>query len=315
VLSQTGLPGTIAPADMELISAHAQALGYLEGLMCHGMAPFLFPPFVGEPLMDGTHIEVPAGGNISQHHAIATAPLTPPDFSDIARATTGTDVDTASENQITCRAHGHSSNRLPPPCNSTDSGVDELSAEQVEFAIHAICASGRIQPAALLAAASEDEEVARRLEHALTQLSHGLLQITPATLQHLASEILAPQKQACATSSHLLLPQSCITNQIYIRVSTRHVHVALQARNRRVLKSRYSTQITVCQNCGTDTTTMWRRNRAGENLCNACGLYERVHNHPRPLHMHMKSIRRRKPRRQVSPLLVFSFKCGLDVYT
>jgi Zn ribbon nucleic-acid-binding protein len=73
-------------------------------------------------------------------------------------------------------------------------------------------------------------------------------------------------------------------------------------------RSRYSTQITVCHNCGTDTTTMWRRNRAGENLCNACGLYERVHNHPRPLHMHMKSIRRRKPRRQVSPLLMFSLR-------
>lgn len=26
----------------------------------------------------------------------------------------------------------------------------------------------------------------------------------------------------------------------------------------------------VCQNCGTDTTTMWRRSKNGENLCNVC---------------------------------------------
>jgi len=38
-----------------------------------------------------------------------------------------------------------------------------------------------------------------------------------------------------------------------------------------------------CNNCGTTTTPSWRRNILGELLCNACGLYYKVHNQPRPL--------------------------------
>jgi uncharacterized protein (DUF983 family) len=32
-----------------------------------------------------------------------------------------------------------------------------------------------------------------------------------------------------------------------------------------------------CSNCGTGQTTMWRRNAEGEPVCNACGLYYKLH--------------------------------------
>ena len=35
---------------------------------------------------------------------------------------------------------------------------------------------------------------------------------------------------------------------------------------------------TVCANCKTTTTTLWRRNQNGEPVCNACGLYHKLHN-------------------------------------
>eukprot|EP00095_Tigriopus_kingsejongensis_P000702 maker-scaffold58_size443543-snap-gene-3.22 protein:Tk00702 transcript:maker-scaffold58_size443543-snap-gene-3.22-mRNA-1 annotation:"gata-binding factor 2-like isoform x2" len=35
---------------------------------------------------------------------------------------------------------------------------------------------------------------------------------------------------------------------------------------------------TVCANCKTTTTTLWRRNQHGEPVCNACGLYHKLHN-------------------------------------
>ncbi|XP_037009481.2 transcription factor GATA-5 isoform X2 [Artibeus jamaicensis] len=53
-----------------------------------------------------------------------------------------------------------------------------------------------------------------------------------------------------------------------------------------------------CTNCRTTTTTLWRRNADGEPVCNACGLYRKLHGVPRPLAMRKESIqtRKRKPR-------------------
>ncbi len=35
---------------------------------------------------------------------------------------------------------------------------------------------------------------------------------------------------------------------------------------------------TTCANCKTTNTTLWRRNQNGEPVCNACGLYYKLHN-------------------------------------
>ena len=34
---------------------------------------------------------------------------------------------------------------------------------------------------------------------------------------------------------------------------------------------------TICANCKTEQTTLWRRNPNGEPVCNACGLYHKLH--------------------------------------
>ncbi|XP_066533194.1 transcription factor GATA-4 [Hoplias malabaricus] len=53
-----------------------------------------------------------------------------------------------------------------------------------------------------------------------------------------------------------------------------------------------------CTNCHTTTTTLWRRNSEGEPVCNACGLYMKLHGVPRPLAMKKEGIqtRKRKPK-------------------
>uniref|UniRef100_T1JB55 GATA-type domain-containing protein n=1 Tax=Strigamia maritima TaxID=126957 RepID=T1JB55_STRMM len=64
----------------------------------------------------------------------------------------------------------------------------------------------------------------------------------------------------------------------------------LQTANRRLGLS--------CTNCGTSTTTLWRRNNDGEPVCNACGLYHKLHGVNRPLALRKDGIqtRKRKPK-------------------
>ncbi|CAG9853617.1 unnamed protein product [Phyllotreta striolata] len=51
-----------------------------------------------------------------------------------------------------------------------------------------------------------------------------------------------------------------------------------------------------CANCKTNNTTLWRRNNQGEPVCNACGLYYKLHNVNRPISMKKEGIQTRKRR-------------------
>ena len=50
---------------------------------------------------------------------------------------------------------------------------------------------------------------------------------------------------------------------------------------------------TSCINCNTTTTTLWRRNAEGDSVCNACGLYFKLHNVSRPVKMKKEGIQTR----------------------
>ncbi|KAF9429519.1 putative electron transfer flavoprotein subunit [Podila epigama] len=53
-------------------------------------------------------------------------------------------------------------------------------------------------------------------------------------------------------------------------------------------------QSLVCANCRTTTTPLWRRDTSGNTICNACGLYFKLHNVHRPVTMKRAVIKRRK---------------------
>ncbi|SNX85281.1 related to gata transcription factor [Melanopsichium pennsylvanicum] len=48
-----------------------------------------------------------------------------------------------------------------------------------------------------------------------------------------------------------------------------------------------------CFNCGTYTTPLWRKDDSGHTVCNACGLYLKLHNEHRPVTMRADVIKKR----------------------
>ncbi|KAG2198641.1 hypothetical protein INT47_001780 [Mucor saturninus] len=50
----------------------------------------------------------------------------------------------------------------------------------------------------------------------------------------------------------------------------------------------------ICANCQTTTTPLWRRDESGQPICNACGLYFKLHSVHRPITMKRSTIKRRK---------------------
>ncbi|XP_040579460.1 GATA-binding factor 3 [Lepeophtheirus salmonis] len=69
---------------------------------------------------------------------------------------------------------------------------------------------------------------------------------------------------------------------------------------------------TSCSNCKTTTTTLWRRNHDGNPVCNACGLYYKLHSVERPLAMKKAEIQTRNRKLGGVGLVRDNRQCLLD---
>lgn len=62
-----------------------------------------------------------------------------------------------------------------------------------------------------------------------------------------------------------------------------------------------SSNLPTCQNCSTSTTPLWRRDEFGAVLCNACGLFLKLHGRPRPISLKTDVIKSRNRVKTVRP--------------
>ena len=51
---------------------------------------------------------------------------------------------------------------------------------------------------------------------------------------------------------------------------------------------------TRCSNCSTCVTSLWRKSVSGSAVCNACGLYYKIHGQNRPAHLRKDVVRGRR---------------------
>nr|CAD2169825.1 unnamed protein product [Meloidogyne enterolobii] len=81
------------------------------------------------------------------------------------------------------------------------------------------------------------------------------------------------------------------TNNILADASSGSPQIENQMENG--ANSTSTTSVSRCNNCFTTKTTAWRRDATGSLVCNACGLYFRLHRTNRPVHMRKDFIQQR----------------------
>ncbi|KAK0398292.1 hypothetical protein QR680_002516 [Steinernema hermaphroditum] len=126
---------------------------------------------------------------------------------------------------------------------------------------------------------------------ALAQLSNLLLSTNSTSMDPQALCQLLSQPNAAFQQQS---PASTTPNSEECSIKEEQKDSALEEDD--TVKSSTSSE-SRCSNCMTTKTTAWRRDSNGKLVCNACGLYFRLHRTNRPVHMRKDFIQQRFRRR------------------
>ncbi|KFY17084.1 hypothetical protein V491_05134 [Pseudogymnoascus sp. VKM F-3775] len=96
-----------------------------------------------------------------------------------------------------------------------------------------------------------------------------------------------PSLQRLKRGSDLPIPTQDSNLSISYRTLHRIASMATMSNNDRDMAQ------PICQNCTTSTTPLWRRDEIGSVLCNACGLFLKLHGRARPISLKTDVIKSR----------------------
>ncbi|KAJ2718433.1 hypothetical protein GGI07_005757 [Coemansia sp. Benny D115] len=124
---------------------------------------------------------------------------------------------------------------------------------------------------------------------------------------HLAGEAAQQQRRHegpicdnCGVTSTPLWRRSaddtvlCNACGLYYKLHNTHRPKSLRSNNARKDGGEDEGPKTVCTNCATTNTPLWRRDEKNNPLCNACGLYYKLHKENRPIKLKTDIIRKRQ---------------------
>ena len=94
-------------------------------------------------------------------------------------------------------------------------------------------------------------------------------------------------------SSHPRLGSTSQPNELQTQARQSKSTISSSAPTKENMKS-----ISKCSNCGTTKTPLWRKDPNGNTLCNACGLFLKLHGTMRPLSLKTDVIKKRNSKRQ-----------------
>ncbi|KAI8890193.1 hypothetical protein K501DRAFT_266112 [Backusella circina FSU 941] len=148
--------------------------------------------------------------------------------------------------------------------------------------------------------------LARTLVNAVNNNTYDKVQKKTATVATALPGACSPDNQSkpictnCGTMSTPLWRRSaedellCNACGLYQKLHNAPRPKTLKPHNaRKETKDDEASQL-VCSNCATTTTPLWRRDDEGAPLCNACGLYLKLHHEKRPLSMKTDIIKKRQ---------------------
>ena len=109
-------------------------------------------------------------------------------------------------------------------------------------------------------------------------------------LNIIATHFFYNRKQYPSVLEDQYIPNSETTTPVIIKMKPEPAETTTMKMKKPINRGARLGPNPTCYNCKTHSTSLWRRNKDGSPVCNACGLYAKLHHTQRPVTMRKVSL-------------------------